>query len=162
VQCDGVAIDRAALASPLRLDPGTHALQATARGRRPFRKTFVLVDGSAPLAIDVDLPPSPSNDDPDRPNTEPAPPAPPPSGGSQPTLAIVVGGVGVVGLGVGTVFGLTAISKWDRARAGCTSGNTGCSSDAIALEQDVRRDALVSTIAFGVGVAAVAGAAFLY
>jgi hypothetical protein len=150
VQCDGVVVDHAALASPLRLDPGSHTLQASARGRRTFRKTFTL-DGSAPVAIDVELAPS-----------EEAHPAAPPPENNQRTVAFVTGGVGIVGVGVGTVFGLLAISKWNDARSGCASGTTGCTPGAIALESTVRTDALVSTIAFGVGAVGLAAATVLY
>jgi hypothetical protein len=155
VQCDGVAIDRAALAGPIRLDPGSHALQVAARGYRTFRKSFVLVDGASATTIDVDLPPSDDRKD------EP-PPSPTPSSSSQHTLAYVAGGVGVVGVGVGSVFGLVAMSNWNRARGECTSGTAGCSADALSLESTVRSQALVSTIAFGVGAAGLVGAAILF
>ena len=85
-----------------------------------------------------------------------------PSGWStQKTIAVVVAGVGVVGLGVGGAFGLVASSQWSQAKSDCGSG---CSSTSGA--QNERSSALgsatVSTVGFGVGGAALVTGAVLW
>ncbi len=81
---------------------------------------------------------------------------------AQRTTALVVGGVGIAGVALGTVFGLTAISNWNRARSECTSGVSGCSQDALDLQPIVKSDATWSTVGFVVGAAGLLGAALLW
>lgn len=155
VQCDGVPIDRATLRAdaPLHLDPGTHTVQATAPGRRAFRDTFDAAEGARPRTIVIALPLV---------TTTPLPPPETRDGGeSRRTLAFVVGGVGVVGVVVGSVFGLSAMTKWNRAKDECASAPTGCSADALDLEHGVRTDATWSTIGFAVGAVGLVGGAVL-
>ncbi len=157
VQCDGVPIDRATLRAdrPIHLDPGPHTLQATSTGRRTFRTAFVGVEGAAPRTIAIELPQTQANAIAAEPGAER-------TGDSQRTLAAIAGGVGIAGIAIGSIFGLTSVTKWHRARSECASAPTGCSAEALDLEQTVRTDALVSTIAFGVGAAGVVGGAILW
>jgi hypothetical protein len=75
---------------------------------------------------------------------------------------LALAGVGVVGLAAGTFFGLQAIGKLHDSNDGhCDSTNT-CDSQGVALRSDVKTSALVSTIAFSVGVVALGGGAALY
>ncbi|HEY2516403.1 MAG TPA: hypothetical protein VGI39_36280 [Polyangiaceae bacterium] len=80
---------------------------------------------------------------------------------NQKTLALISGGVGLVGLGTGAGFGALAMSKWSDAKSQCGGG---CASDspAQATKDDAKTAALVSTISFVVGVAGIAGAAVLW
>ena len=52
------------------------------------------------------------------------------------TAGLVTSGVGVVGLGIGSYFGIDAISKNSSSSAGC-NGNT-CTADGAALRNDAR------------------------
>ncbi|MFI5301484.1 MAG: hypothetical protein ACHREM_25635, partial [Polyangiales bacterium] len=76
--------------------------------------------------------------------------------GSPPTASIGLGALGVIGLGVGTYYGIqTYRSKADRDLScvgGCTSASTGFDSEA-------RTSATVSTIAFSAGLGLIATAA---
>jgi tetratricopeptide (TPR) repeat protein len=74
---------------------------------------------------------------------EPARPERPPHKRS--VLPYVVGGVGVVGLAAGVVFGLTANSKRDDAVA--APGQR----EALGLEDDAKSSATLSTVSFVVG-----------
>ena len=47
-------------------------------------------------------------------------PAPPPPS-AQKTWAVVVGAAGLVGIGVGTYFGVSALTKWSDAETACPS-----------------------------------------
>jgi hypothetical protein len=79
------------------------------------------------------------------------------------TAAYVTGAVGVVGLGVGSFFGIKAISKNSDAENLCPLGNNKCSSrDAETLTHDAKNAAVVSNIAFGVGAAFVIGGVVLF
>ena len=74
---------------------------------------------------------------------------------------IAMGGVGIVGLVVGTVFGLTAKSKNDDAGKSC-AGSACRSQDAVALTDDARSAATMSTVSFILGGALIGGGAALY
>jgi hypothetical protein len=64
-------------------------------------------------------------------------------------LAIVTTGVGVVGLGIGTVFGVQALSK--KSSAGCTS-NSVCQTQAdVDTLHDAHNAGDLSTVFFAVG-----------
>ncbi len=82
-------------------------------------------------------------------------------GNTQRLVGLVVAGVGVVGLGVGTVFGLSAKSKYNDSDAHCNA-NDQCDATGLGLRSDGMTAATVSTLAFGVGAAALVGGAVLY
>lgn len=73
---------------------------------------------------------------------------------------LILGGIGVVGLGFGTGFGVSALGARSDAAANCTTVNdvNWCTDLAAdALERD-GRSSLLSDISFGVGTLGVAGA----
>ena len=78
---------------------------------------------------------------------------------------IPVAGLGVVALGVGTLFGLRYKSKNDEAKAICPS-SSGCSAVEIDQHSHLLSDAKAyrtgAFIGFGVGGAALISAAVLY
>jgi serine/threonine-protein kinase len=87
----------------------------------------------------------------------------PSSGGStQKKIAIGVGVLGVVGVGLGTVFGLSAISKNGDSNAdGRCVGNV-CDDRGLDLRDSARTSGSLSTVAFIAGGACLAGAAVLW
>ena len=66
----------------------------------------------------------------------------------------------MVGIGVGSVFGLIAKSKNDGTAGHCNGGV--CDAPTIATLSDARTDATVSTIAFAAGGVALAAGVVLY
>jgi hypothetical protein len=91
----------------------------------------------------------------------------PESGGwnTQKTAAAVVGGVGVVGVVAGTVFFLNYKSKNDDAKDVCPSGRDcppGSADRHADLIDDARSARTLTYVGWGVGAAALAGAAALY
>ncbi len=96
--------------------------------------------------------------------TGPAPPAdsstPSSSGGAQRTIALVTGGAGIVGIGVGSVFGILAMSK-NNSTSGHCNGSV-CDAPTIAALGDARTDATVSTVGFVAGGVLLAAGAVLY
>jgi hypothetical protein len=70
----------------------------------------------------------------------------------------VVTGLGVVGLGLGTVFGLEAKGKYNDSLDHCEPGNPNlCDDSGISQRNSARAAGNISTVAFGVGAAALVG-----
>lgn len=154
IKLDGHALGKAAWSTLLPIDPGEHQLRASADGKKSFESKMTIARGAgvtelvvpvledAPKTIDVVLP-----------KEEPAPKS------GQRTLGYVVAGVGLAGLAVGTVFGLSAISaKGDRDQR-CSHGL--CDAEGLDKDSSARTSATVSTISFIAGGALLVGGAVL-
>jgi hypothetical protein len=152
VRRDGVEIPAAALGSPLPIDPGEHTLLASAPGKKPWSTRVV---ATAANVVTVAVPPLES--DPASHVVVAAPDAKPSDGSTLRVVGYVLGGLGVVGLGIGTVSGLTAISKGDRSKEICPSSGICADESARTTNQDARSAATISTIAFVAGGALLAG-----
>ena len=168
IRRDGVPVQPAELGSPIPVDPGPHTIEAAAPGKQKWSSTVQVTD-AARLAVEVPaLTPLATSAAP--PTQAPKPVEAPPldqgvhsrSASTQRTAAIVVGAVGVVGVGIGAVFGLGASSKWSDAKSKCTDYPFGCSQDALDAKSSAQSKASVATVAFIVGGAAIAGAAVLW
>src|SRR4051812_17828672 len=128
IRRDGVPVQPAELGSPIPLDPGPHTIEAVAPGKQKWSSTVQLTD-AAKLSVDVPaltpLAAGPASPAEPTAKTIAAPPleqgAHTSAGSAQRTAAIVVGAAGVVGLGIGAVFGLGASSKWSDAKTKCTA-----------------------------------------
>lgn len=165
-------------ASPV--DPGEVVVDASAPGRLPF-STKVKVAAKAravvaipPLLADPDAAPVPvpppaahaENAPPTAVNATPAAAAPAPSPAPAPAehtspIPWVVGGAGVIALGVGSYFGLKAISNADDAREICPKGV--CSDkEGETAASDAHTQAKISNVCFALGATAVAAGVVLY
>jgi hypothetical protein len=82
-------------------------------------------------------------------------------GSVQRTVAVVVVVAGVGGVVAGTVLGLEAKSTNGDALTHCRT-STLCDPQGVSLTNDARSDGTGSTIAFGLGAAALAGGAILW
>ena len=81
-------------------------------------------------------------------------------------LGAALGGVAVVGIGIGTVFGLDAISKKNKADDLCGQSGDVCpdtthANAAESMTRKARTAATISTISFGCGIAALAVGGYL-
>lgn len=119
VKRDGTAISAATLGVAIAVDPGEHLIEASAPGHKPFAtKVMIGKDGDAQTlkipalekateavagAPEPAAPPSAAP-----PPSEPTPGQPTSSHGTLRIASYVTAGVGVVGLGLGTVFGIMA------------------------------------------------------
>ncbi len=133
---DDLAVGRAAWGSAVPVDPDTHTLRASAPGKKPWQQQVSVASGGARVSVDVpkleDAPleiaavaePAPvrSRND-DRPPSD----EPEPDQGVDGTrvAAWILGGVGVVGLGVGTYFALKFQSERDKYDGLCLT-NEDC------------------------------------
>ncbi len=147
----------------VRVDPGDHVVAVSAPGARAAQSKLTIAEGQR-IEVPVQLvaedfqtaPAATRAPVPAEPEAEPAPETP---SGPFPwrTVGLVAAGVGVVGLGVGTYFGIDAISKNNTSNQTGCSGNT-CTQGAYTTRQDAISSATVSTIAFVAGgVLAAAG-----
>lgn len=161
VKRDGVAVDSAELGSAIPVDPGKHVVEVTAPGKQSWSKSVDVGGNAAQLTVNV-----PALADGSAPpqqagavaGTAGSPTAR--SGSSQKTVAVVAGAVGVVGLAVGTVYGLRASSKWSDAKSSCTDFPYGCSKPGLA--DDAKKAGTLSTVGFVVGGVGLAAGAVLW
>lgn len=153
---DGRAV---ALGTPVPVDPGKHQVVVTAPHRRTV-PTIVAIGEGQQLDVPVHLedsaspppPPPPQKDEGHVSATHPGPWRP---------LAVVIGGVGLIGLGLGAGFGLTAIDKNNASNAaGCV--NDVCPTNAAAIRRDAVSWASASDGAFIAGALLVAGGVVLW
>ncbi len=157
VHRDGAVVGQAEWGTPIPVDPGAHVIDATAPKRTTFHQSIDVAGGGASqtvsvpeLAVDSGAPPVPGE-------------AGASPGSTQRIVGLVSAGAGVVGIGIGAVFGVVAMNKENSALNGndCTDQKY-CNAQGLQLGQDAHSAATASTIAFGVGAAAVAGGLALY
>jgi hypothetical protein len=178
VRRDGVVIGTASYGTPTPVDPGKHVVEATAPGRQRWTSEVLVATG--PGAVTVRVPELAA----DRAGAPPTPsaaaavgpeatgPRPAQSGdgtsseSSQRTLALVAGGVGVVGIAVGTVFFFKYRSDNGKAEDVCPTSSspcpTGSASKHAELVSSARSARTLTYVGWGVGAAGLAGAAVLW
>ncbi|HEY2408064.1 MAG TPA: hypothetical protein VGI10_18785 [Polyangiaceae bacterium] len=78
------------------------------------------------------------------------------------TAALITGALGVVGLGVGSYFGVRAIAKNNDAEHYCPNGPKCTAAQGETLTHDAQGFAKLSNITFGVGGAFVIGGLIMY
>ncbi len=168
VKLDGTPLGRALWDGEIPVDPGEHAVVVSAPGYETWRGSVKVGKGEhGRLAIPalektkgVEAPPPPP------PRTVDLPPPPPPPIEDAPPrrwqrpVALGVAGAGIVGLGVGSFFGLRAFSKWSDAEAQCPADR--CTGDGRALAESASSAATISTVSFVAGGVLVAGGAALF
>jgi tetratricopeptide (TPR) repeat protein len=94
-----------------------------------------------------------------RPAAAPREPASRSSTASQ--IGLVLGAVGLAGVGVGTGFGIAAMSKAGTAKDSC-NGNQCTTQKGVDAMHDASSSATISTIGFAAGGALLATGAFLF
>jgi serine/threonine-protein kinase len=151
------------------VDPGRYAVRAQASGYVPFEGAVVVEPQGhvAEIVIPV-LGRAPSWEMSASPLPAPSAyaPNPPPRaeqpGSGPPVLGWTMLGVGVVGLGAGTYFGLRALDKKEQSDEICDQ--TECpaeQSEAVELHEEAVTSAWISNVAFGVGIVGVGLGTFL-
>ncbi len=163
---DGEEVGRAQWGSSLPIDPGAHKISATAVGKKPWDTTVTIAEGGTPTTVEVPtLADAPVAPPPPPAAAGPKTTAPPPTeehdGKGQRMIALGVGGLGVVGIGLGTVFGLVSKSRHDEAETLCAPPN-GCGQAGVDKRSDAYTAGTISTVAFIVGGVALAGGVALW
>jgi hypothetical protein len=159
----------------IALNPGEHHVVLEAAGLPKVEKTLVLHEGEkgrrevvafaaappavAPASADA----VPSSGPPDA-QVDRASSAGP--GDTQRKVAVVLGGVGALGLVVGGILGIVAKSTYDHAMSsecgGVYGSKTSCGAQGVSDVQSANTQATVSTVAFIAGGALLGGGAYLY
>lgn len=153
VKRNGIALGEAQWGTAVPVDSGEQVVRAEAPGKQPWEARVRVTGEGQALTVEV-----PALDD-----------APLSGSGGSPTSAghgyriggFVAGAAGVVGIGVGAAFGLLAMSRRDQSNAGFCDAQSYCDSQGLELRRDAISAATVSTVAFVVGGALVAGGAAL-
>jgi tetratricopeptide (TPR) repeat protein len=157
IRIEGNQIPRASWDSPIPVDPGSLAVQASAPKRVTFTTRIEVAAAVQDNALEIPL-------------LEVAPNAAEASssaagadgmgtgdadargtGSTQRTAAWIFGGAGVVGIGVGAVLGIQANRKKQDSLDYCPRDPNLCTSQGVDLRDQAKKDALGSTIAFAAG-----------
>jgi hypothetical protein len=176
VRRDDSVVGSAQWQVPIPSDPGIHHFRASAPGHKPWQSDVDLKGAGVTIEVDVpDLEVLPVSPAAPVAMAAPAVPGPTPSAppdasdntprassglGTQRILAIGAAGAGVAGIVVGTVFGLKSKSKHDDAAGHCNGSS--CDTVGVALRSDAISAGNVSTVAWIVGAAGLAGGAVLW
>jgi len=172
VRRDGQPVEGASLGVALPVDAGTHHVEASAPGYLSWRIDIGIVDGASvpievPALVPEPKPPAAS----ERLVKDPAAQAAADDAARQrrkdrQITALVIGGVGVVALGVGSVFGIDALAKTSDSKKDpylCSDDGACPSEDGVALLEDARRSARTADLLIGAGlIAAGAGVALWF
>lgn len=151
------------------VDPGEHSVAARAPGHRPWQERVAAGPPGARIVVAVPAltpAPDPARDEDDGDDdgedgeleTRDGVPA---SWTTGRKAAIGVAAAGAVGMIAGSVFGLSAQSKWSDAEDRCNAA-LECDRTGVDLAADARRAGNISTVAFVAGGVAIGGAAALW
>ncbi len=151
VKRDGVTVDPAAWSEATPMDPGWHAIEVTAPGKRRWTLPVTIVANQK--ATEITVPPLEDL-------AVKAVPGEATPGRSQRLVAVIVAGSGLAALGAGAIFTGVAVAK-DHSSAAHCRGNS-CDALGVELRDDALGSASAATAAVIVGLAALGGGAALW
>ncbi len=146
VAIDDTGVPSALLGAPRPTDPGTHRIVARAPGYRTAARRITLADGES-KSVELVMHALPQSEMPSAPTS------------TRSTVGYVALGLGVAGVGVGSVLGVVALQKKRDLDAQCPGGH--CSPAQAQDLANARNMGTASTISFGVGLAAAAAGVWL-
>jgi hypothetical protein len=183
VTMDGKPLAERLDGTALPVDIGEHVFTFEVPGQPPVTRTLVLTEGEkgrrerititgppAPAPVPQAAPapaPSPETNAPAGPAPVSSAAGPAPTGGmgTQRILGLVAGGVGVAGVGVGSVFGLMTLSQKSQQQSACAS-STSCTSSghaqALSDHSSGMTDGAIATAGFIAGGVLLVGGALLF
>jgi hypothetical protein len=164
------------------VDPGAHTFTFETRGQAPVSQQLVLREGEKarserivlgaaappPVASAPAAGPAPGGNVPAGSATAnpvaSTPEGPPDPGRTQRIGGLVVGGVGVVGVVVGTIYAVTAASLWNSAKNECSVDNCPAATkpEAQTDHDNALTAATLSTVGFVAGAVFAAAGIVLY
>jgi hypothetical protein len=157
ISIDGAPAADEIPATPVILDPGSHEIRFERPGSETITRTVSLAMGERDQLVQAHFKwadkgaskPAVTT----KPDSESKPPERGGEGGSL-VAPIVLGGIGVAAIGTATAFWLMGNSDLDDAKARCQNGCTETTAD------DAKTKHLIGDIALGVGIVAIAAAAY--
>jgi hypothetical protein len=179
IKRDDANVRQASWGTALPVDPGSHTIVATATGKQKWTSQVDVgaqadTKSVAVPALEDEVTESAgtgtegAGTKTDEKGTTETPPPASGGGGSMRTIGLIVGGVGVVGLVGGSIFGIEAISKSSQAKNDCPGGLCPASpsnstwSNANSVNNDAKSAALISDVGFGVAVVGLGVGAALF
>jgi hypothetical protein len=163
VERGGVPISEASFGTPIPVDPGEHTLEARAPQHLPRRERVSIKEGETKTIQFPALEPAPESPAPAESATAVASVSPtplPPPGGRR-TAGYIIGGVGLVSLTVGAIFGLRTFSKKSESDAGCSKGPALCSPEGASANEQAYTSANIANVGVGLGLLGVGVGAYL-
>ncbi len=160
VKLDGRELPLETLGLPWEVDPGEHIVVAQIPGG-PEATTKFAIQINEKKSVEVQVLAKPA-DPPPNPNPNPNPNPAHDTGTSSgaPTAAYVVGGIGVVGLAVGSIAGIIALSKSGTVKDNCVE--TICNQQGYDAATSAKGAATISTVGFVIGIIGVTVGTILY
>ena len=155
---DGERVDVTQLGVGIVVDPGPHAIVVNAPGSKRWEKNVDVPPDGGTASVVLVVVVEPKIDAPP-PATEPTEPTEPTDPGTPFRIGgLVIAGVGLVGVGLGTAFGLIASSKLSDSNADnhCDAQNS-CDPTGLGLRSDAQSAATLSTVGFIAGAVLIAG-----
>lgn len=160
IKRDGSVIRRAAWGTAMPVDPGEHLIEAAAQGKLPWKHSVTVGAKSDAKTIVVPALDSAPTSPPALATTTTGAPSSELHATKRSPAGWVALGFGAVGLGVGTYFGLHALSQQKNADRDCDP--TGCNTPyGVSQNSDAIRSANFSTVGFSVGLIGVGVGAVL-
>ena len=149
---DGRKLPNAAWDTPVPVDPGNHEVVASAPGRESWSTKRDVKGAGATVTLSVPLLAVGDAQQPGRADRKSAGDS---GFGTQRTLAVVSGGIGVVGLGIGTYFGKRAKSKRDDYELHRSADGRCLDLQCQTSSEDARAAGNWATVGFAAGAALV-------
>jgi hypothetical protein len=152
VTLDGQPLVDNVSGAAIPVEPGAHSFTFETQGEEPVTRQLVLREGDKArhekIAFGSGAP------------APPPPPADPNRGSTQRAAGIAIGVIGLVGIGIGALFGELASSKWSSAQSACMT-TLSCTPNGNQTANGDRTNALtlatVSTVSFVAGGVLAAG-----
>ncbi|MDP8999035.1 MAG: hypothetical protein M3O46_02880, partial [Myxococcota bacterium] len=138
------------------VDPGHHHVQATAPGYTPFSATVTLATDAARETVVVPALTRTS----EQPELTGAGPGT--SANGLRYSGIAVGGLGLVGVAIGTIFGVRAIGLQNDSMHDCGAQTSICGPAGTSSRHDAQWAGNVSTVAFVAGGILLAGGVTMF
>lgn len=174
---DGSNVPEGLWGVSIPVDGGVHTIESSAPGKITWTSTVTiqpekgesvvnvgpLSSSTTPALPQASTTPTASSSVQTIPSAVTAEPRAPSPQSSRRTIAVVVGGIGLASLGVSGFFGWQTLSKKNASNADghCNASNV-CDDTGVSLRRDAQSSATISTVFFGIGAAAISGAAVLY
>jgi serine/threonine-protein kinase len=170
IKRDGELVGKALWGAAIPVDPGSHTIAATAPGKKDWQTTLDIGPGNRSAVANIPALGGGADADTSAVRAEEggnAAPVPQDASSGNGSLlrtsALVTAGAGIVGMGLGALFGLQAKSHLDESNSNqhCLPDNRCDGVGTLARNQAIS-SATASTVSFVVGGVLVAGGVVLY
>jgi hypothetical protein len=162
IRRDDVLVTQAEYGLPVPVDPGPHTYVAKAPHHQTWTGQLNIdppvdasVESPAPINVTMEIPlltrlPE-TAEAPPPPSQKDASTAPPEFWTGRRIGAVVSAGIGVIGIGIGTAFGLAANSTYNDSLANCPRDKNLCTSAGVSQRDDARTQGNIATVGFVIG-----------